>query len=225
MRVQGQEKESLLARLFKFIPTALFPVLKGDDDGFALRVLLSPPPHPSRSPLRFSAKMGVLQEVAGPLSQQFSQLGLGAQIGVSVAAVLVLAVTLNVLQQVLFKNPNEPPVVFHWFPVIGSTITYGMDPPRFFHESRQKVRQHPRDTVRRPANNSSLAVRRLLHLCPPRKEDHLLCRHPGQRLHPERQDPRRERRRDLHRPHHPRVRQGCRLRLPQLEAYGAKEGV
>ena len=93
--------------------------------------------------------MGILQEVAGPLSQQFSQLGLGSQIGVSVAAFLVLAVTLNVLQQILFKNPNEPPVVFHWFPIIGSTITYGMDPPRFFHENRQKVRRRissPQDT-------------------------------------------------------------------------------
>jgi sterol 14-demethylase len=44
-----------------------------------------------------------------------------------------------VLSQVLFKNPNEPPLVFHWFPFVGSTITYGMDPPRFFKENREKV--------------------------------------------------------------------------------------
>jgi len=83
--------------------------------------------------------MGILQDVAGPLSQQFSQLGLGAQIGIVVATTLFLTVFLNVLQQVLFRNPNEPPVVFHWFPLIGSTVTYGMDPPRFFDENRKKV--------------------------------------------------------------------------------------
>ncbi|KAK4451748.1 Eburicol 14-alpha-demethylase [Podospora aff. communis PSN243] len=82
--------------------------------------------------------MGVLQDVAGPLSQQFSTLGLGAQIGVAVATVVFLSVLLNVMKQVLFRNPNEPPVVFHWFPLIGSTVTYGMDPPRFFEENRKK---------------------------------------------------------------------------------------
>jgi sterol 14-demethylase len=29
--------------------------------------------------------------------------------------------------------------VFHWFPVIGNTVTYGMDPYRFFFECRAKV--------------------------------------------------------------------------------------
>lgn len=83
--------------------------------------------------------MGILQVVAGPLSQQFSQLGTVSQIGVAIASFLFVAVVLNVLQQFLFKKPNEPPLVFHWFPLIGSTITYGMDPPRFFKENREKV--------------------------------------------------------------------------------------
>jgi hypothetical protein len=87
-----------------------------------------------------SLKMGVLQDVAGPLSQQFSQLGLGVQIGAVFATVVFLSVFVNVLKQALFRNPNEPPVVFHWFPLIGSTVTYGMDPPRFFDENRKKVR-------------------------------------------------------------------------------------
>lgn len=86
--------------------------------------------------------MGVVQDLLGPASQQFvqqfSQLSLPAQIGAGFAAFVVLSVVLNVLNQVLFKNPNEPPVVFHWFPFVGSTITYGMDPPRFFHEMRKK---------------------------------------------------------------------------------------
>ncbi|KAK1781058.1 cytochrome P450 [Copromyces sp. CBS 386.78] len=88
--------------------------------------------------LSFSPTMGVLQVVAGPLSQQFSQLGTFSQIGVAVASFLFVAVAINVLQQFLFKKPNEPPLVFHWFPLIGSTITYGMDPPRFFKENREK---------------------------------------------------------------------------------------
>lgn len=86
--------------------------------------------------------MGLLQDaaiVAGPLVQQFSQLGLAAQIGIALGSFLVLTVVLNVLNQVLFRNPNEPPVVFHWFPLVGSTITYGMDPPRFFKENQEKV--------------------------------------------------------------------------------------
>ncbi|KAK3501251.1 cytochrome P450 51 [Neurospora crassa] len=82
--------------------------------------------------------MGILQVVAGPLSQQFSQLGTVSQIGVAIASFLFVTVVLNVLQQFLFKKPNEPPLVFHWFPLIGSTITYGMDPPRFFKENREK---------------------------------------------------------------------------------------
>lgn len=84
--------------------------------------------------------MGLVDEVAAKAVHHFQQLGTGSQIGVAVLAFLVLSVVVNVAQQIFFKNPNEPPVVFHWFPVIGSTITYGMDPPRFFKENREKVR-------------------------------------------------------------------------------------
>ncbi|UZP33417.1 hypothetical protein NXS19_001233 [Fusarium pseudograminearum] len=61
--------------------------------------------------------MGLLQELAGhPLAQQFQELPLGQQVGIGFAAFLVLSVVLNVLNQLLFRNPNEPPMVFHWFP-------------------------------------------------------------------------------------------------------------
>jgi hypothetical protein len=63
----------------------------------------------------------------------------GAVVAV-LASFIVLIVLLNVLQQLLFKNSNEPPMVFHWFPVIGSTITYGIDPYKFFFDCRAKVR-------------------------------------------------------------------------------------
>ncbi|KAK1972671.1 cytochrome P450 [Colletotrichum eremochloae] len=82
--------------------------------------------------------MGLLQEVAGPLSQQFQTLGTGLQIFTIVTAVIFLSVILNVASQILFKNSNEPPVVFHWFPFIGSTVVYGMDPPAFFKANREK---------------------------------------------------------------------------------------
>jgi sterol 14-demethylase len=83
--------------------------------------------------------MGVLEQLAShPLAQDYLSLGVGSQIGIAIAAFLAIAVGLNVANQLLFVNPNEPPVVFHWFPVIGSTITYGMDPPKFFQENRAK---------------------------------------------------------------------------------------
>lgn len=50
-----------------------------------------------------------------------------------------LVVVLNVLQQKVCRNRHEPPVVFHWLPIIGSSISYGIDPFRFFAESREKV--------------------------------------------------------------------------------------
>lgn len=84
--------------------------------------------------------MGLLNTIAGPLADrlsQFSTLTIGA---VSFVAFIVLAIVLNVLKQLLFRNPKEPPVVFHWVPIIGSTITYGIDPYKFFFECREKVR-------------------------------------------------------------------------------------
>ncbi|KAE9381668.1 eburicol 14 alpha-demethylase [Stipitochalara longipes BDJ] len=82
--------------------------------------------------------MGILETISGPLAQQISQRGTAVVVGSAFAAFLVLAIVLNVLSQLLFKNPNEPPVVFHWVPIIGSTITYGIDPYRFFFENRAK---------------------------------------------------------------------------------------
>jgi sterol 14-demethylase len=83
--------------------------------------------------------MGLLEEVAQhPVAQSYLALGLGSQIGLAIAGFLVVSIALNVANQILFKNPNEPPVVFHWLPIIGSTVTYGMDPPAFFQKNREK---------------------------------------------------------------------------------------
>jgi sterol 14-demethylase len=83
--------------------------------------------------------MGFLEQFTGPLAPQVAQRGTGVIVAAGFAASLVLAVVLNVLSQLLLKNPNEPPVVFHWFPIIGSTVTYGIDPYKFFFECRAKV--------------------------------------------------------------------------------------
>ena len=57
-----------------------------------------------------------------------------------VASIISLIILANVLQQTLLKKPNEPPVVFHWLPVVGSTVTYGLDPFKFFFQCQAKVR-------------------------------------------------------------------------------------
>ncbi|MCJ1474692.1 Lanosterol 14-alpha-demethylase [Lambiella insularis] len=57
----------------------------------------------------------------------------------STAAFLLASTVLwTVLQQMLLKVPNEPPVVFHWFPLIGSAVTYGKDPFKFFFDCQAK---------------------------------------------------------------------------------------
>lgn len=52
---------------------------------------------------------------------------------------IVTSIIWTVLKQIFFKNPNEPPVVFHWVPVIGSTVTYGIDPYKFYFDCQAKV--------------------------------------------------------------------------------------
>lgn len=70
------------------------------------------------------------QATALPLWQQV--------LGGSVIAVLAF-VLVNVLSQILLpRDRSLPPLVFHWFPVIGSAVTYGMDPYKFFFECRKK---------------------------------------------------------------------------------------
>ncbi|KAL4886983.1 cytochrome P450 [Aspergillus karnatakaensis] len=51
---------------------------------------------------------------------------------------IFVAIIWNVLRQLLFRNKNEPPEVFHLVPFVGSTITYGMNPYKFFFSCREK---------------------------------------------------------------------------------------
>ncbi|KAL8938338.1 MAG: hypothetical protein Q9211_003260, partial [Gyalolechia sp. 1 TL-2023] len=82
--------------------------------------------------------MGLLANLTGLLGDQLSIRSTGVILVATFAAFFVLVVLLNVLRQLLFRNPKEPPVVFHWIPIIGSTISYGIDPYVFFFRCRQK---------------------------------------------------------------------------------------
>ncbi|KAL9095600.1 MAG: hypothetical protein Q9165_002032 [Trypethelium subeluteriae] len=82
--------------------------------------------------------MGILETIAGPIAERFATSSIGVLVVTGFASLVVLAIVLNVLRQLLFRNPKEPPVVFHWIPFLGNTITYGIDPYKFFFACREK---------------------------------------------------------------------------------------
>ena len=83
--------------------------------------------------------MGLLSVLIGPLAERITSESIGLAIFVSVCTLIAISIVLNVLKQLLIRSPHEPPLVFHWFPFIGSTITYGLDPYKFFFSCRKKV--------------------------------------------------------------------------------------
>ena len=83
--------------------------------------------------------MGVIAAVSEFLRGLLSYNSAGLVVAVGIFSLAIVAIIYNALSQLLFKNPNEPPLVFHWLPFIGSTITYGIDPYRFFFSCREKV--------------------------------------------------------------------------------------
>ncbi|KAH9477826.1 Lanosterol 14-alpha demethylase [Psilocybe cubensis] len=51
----------------------------------------------------------------------------------------LLVVLLNVIWQLILpRRSTDPPIVFHWIPFVGSAISYGNDPLKFFFECQQK---------------------------------------------------------------------------------------
>ena len=83
--------------------------------------------------------MGILAAVTESLPDPLPNKPIAGLIAGGIVSFFVIAVVFNVLGQLLVKDPNEPPLVFHWVPFIGSTITYGIDPYRFFFSCREKV--------------------------------------------------------------------------------------
>ncbi|KAL8928274.1 MAG: hypothetical protein Q9208_001984 [Pyrenodesmia sp. 3 TL-2023] len=82
--------------------------------------------------------MGLLTIIAEPLGDLLSDRSTGVILTAGLAASSVLLVLLNVLRQLVYRNPGEPPIVFHWVPFVGSTISYGIDPYHFFFNCREK---------------------------------------------------------------------------------------
>lgn len=83
--------------------------------------------------------MGLLAVFTESLRDLLSNRSTAVIIAGGASSFVLLAIVLNVLSQLLLKNPNEPPLVFHWVPFFGSTITYGIDPYEFFFSCREKV--------------------------------------------------------------------------------------
>lgn len=84
--------------------------------------------------------MGLFASFLDRFCEHCSTQSIYTLVGVCALAFISLSVVVNVLRQLLFKKPHEPPLVFHWFPFVGSTISYGIDPYKFFNASRAKVR-------------------------------------------------------------------------------------
>ena len=83
--------------------------------------------------------MGLLQDVASAFDAHFGQTATWKLVLSGLAIFFTLSVVLNVLRQLLFRGPkSEPPLVFHYVPFIGSTISYGMEPYKFFFQCREK---------------------------------------------------------------------------------------
>ena len=62
-----------------------------------------------------------------------------AQILIVPVAFIALSILRHSVQQLVFPNKDEPPLVFSWLPLIGSTIEYGTDPFKFFFKYQKKV--------------------------------------------------------------------------------------
>ncbi|KAJ5899827.1 Eburicol 14-alpha-demethylase [Penicillium taxi] len=82
--------------------------------------------------------MGLFSSFLTQFCEHCSTLSIYTLLGAGALSFIVLSVVINVLRQLLFKNPHEPPVVFHWFPFVGSTISYGIEPYSFFLSNRAK---------------------------------------------------------------------------------------
>lgn len=90
----------------------------------------------------------------------------------TIATVFIASVVWNIIKQLYFKDANQPPVVFHWLPLVGSTVSYGKDPYQFFFDCRKKVTLWIASVY--IAHTLTFAVRGLFHFHPARKEDNRL---------------------------------------------------
>jgi len=62
-----------------------------------------------------------------------------AQILIVLITFIALSIFRHIVKQAVFPNRDEPPLVFSWLPLIGSTIEYGTDPYSFYFKYQKKV--------------------------------------------------------------------------------------
>lgn len=65
--------------------------------------------------------MGLLTTIATPIEQLLNTLPVYQLVLLGFTAFITLAIVLNVARQLLFKDRNAPPEVFHLIPGLGST--------------------------------------------------------------------------------------------------------
>ncbi|KAH7128029.1 cytochrome P450 [Dactylonectria estremocensis] len=68
----------------------------------------------------------------------YRALPVSVSIPLTLGLIVVIAIVHNVIGQLFFADPNRPPVVFHIFPFIGSSVQYGIDPYKFFFDCQAK---------------------------------------------------------------------------------------
>ncbi|KAG5638479.1 hypothetical protein H0H81_012411 [Sphagnurus paluster] len=73
-------------------------------------------------------------EVQAYLPQSKSRLALLLLVNAPIVVILINAL----LQVIIPRKASDPPVIFHWLPIIGSAISYGNDPLNFFFACREK---------------------------------------------------------------------------------------
>jgi Cytochrome P450 len=83
-------------------------------------------------------KMGLLATITAPVEQLLSTLPFWQLVLLGFSAFLSFAIAANVIRQWLFYDRTAPPEVFALLPVLGSTITYGIDPFKFFFACQKK---------------------------------------------------------------------------------------
>ena len=125
--------------------------------------------------------MGLLATVAGPVADRLAGTPVFVLVAASIFGFVALSILLNVVRQIFLQNPNEPPVVFHWVPFLGSTITYGIDPVKFFSDCQQKVCYLASGVSPSTSEaNCTTIARRCLYICSLGEEDDCIRRYQRQ---------------------------------------------
>ncbi|OAG39851.1 hypothetical protein AYO21_05917 [Fonsecaea monophora] len=71
-------------------------------------------------------------------SQQLAMMTLIVRLLTTLLWLIGISIVTNIVKQLFFRDPHRPPVVWHWVPLIGSTVDYGQDPYKFFFKCREK---------------------------------------------------------------------------------------